>query len=103
MEESKNTDKVSQSRLIELLGLTLAVLMITGCGTDRQVDAVIIKVVDDKSKMGCVGVDKRTIVRTAEGFTSTLCGEYGQAGDKVRGYWREGSLDATQNGFRFKP
>ena len=83
------------------LGLMMCCFMwLSGCGKTTPVDAVIVKIVDDKSSMGCMGTDKRTIFRTAQGNTSYLCGEYGREGDKVRGYWTEGHFDATQNGFR---
>ena len=102
----KNTEiqsSIPKSELIKALGVALCTLLAAGCGTSKPVDAVITKVVDDKSAMGCIGTDKRTILKTADGFITDICGEYGQAGDKVRGYWREGAWDGSLNGFRLSP
>lgn len=84
-----------------LLLTVCGICLLSGCGKTTAVDAVIVKITDDKSNMGCVGTDKRTVVRTSAGNTSYVCGEYGREGDKVRGYWTEGSFDPIQNGFFF--
>jgi hypothetical protein len=70
-----------------------------GCGEVTKVDAVIVKVVDDNSNMGCIGTDKRTIIRTETGNISYICGDYGKEGDKIKGYWVEGHFDGYKNGF----
>jgi hypothetical protein len=79
--------------------LTVFCVLLSGCGKTTSVDAVIVKIVDDKSNMGCVGTDKRTVFRTVAGNVSHLCGEYGREGDKIRGYWTEGALGNADNGF----
>lgn len=82
-------------RLLSLLIL----LLVGGCGEIRQVDAEIVKVPNDDTAMGCVGTDSRTVFRTEEGYTDYLCGDYGTAGDKVKGFWMTGHWDAARNGF----
>jgi hypothetical protein len=72
-----------------------------GCsnGTTTPVNATIIKIVDDNSSMGCAGTNKRTIFQTEHGNVSYMCGEYGDVGAKVKGYWVEGHWDGISNRF----
>jgi len=93
---TRNTKGTTMERLILAV---CCIGLLSGCGKTTSVDAVIVKIVDDKSSMGCMGTDKRTVIRTTSGNTSYVCGEYGREGDKIRGYWTEGSFDPTQNGF----
>jgi hypothetical protein len=85
--------------LITLLAIFFSVGLV-GCGEIEEVTVTIARIETEATEWGCIGTDKRTIVKTEDNKMDDICGEWGEPGDKIKGYWKSGHPDPSANGFR---
>lgn len=65
-------------------------------GEKKLVTATIVEVYNNDS-WGCGG--SMTTIKTEEGFVYKICGSYCVVGNKFKGYWTEGAVEKSLNGF----
>lgn len=82
--------------------MCLLVVVLAGCGEREDVDVTIVKVVDEGTEWGCIGTRTKTIVKTNDNRVDEICGDWGQAGDTIKGHWVSGHWDYVKNGFKTK-
>jgi hypothetical protein len=86
------------------LAAVVILLLCAGCGTRTKVTVEVIKVESNEGKgwmRACLsGPNYRTTVKTKDGKVDSVCTYLGEVGDSVTGYWIEGNMDASSNGFR---
>ena len=70
--------------------LSITLLSLVGCstGVTKPVSGKIIKIGKEYAPMSCVGKGTHyTVVKLQDNHVATLCGDYGNVGDKISGYW----------------
>lgn len=74
-------------------------LLSTGC-VYRTVDVTIVKQIrDDPEYQSFCGKMGTTVVRSPKDEVGTICGYYGEVGDKIHGFWMTGFIPYTFRGF----
>lgn len=78
--------------------------LLGGCsdynGISEPIKMTVIEVYEDRSPMGCMGTNWKTLVRSQDGRTEQLCGKWGSKGDVIAGCWVRDAADHWRNGFR---
>lgn len=86
-----------------LFVLCLLALVLSACssGTTTPVKGKIIKVGREYAPITCVGQGTSyTVIQLSEDRVAKLCGDYGNVGMTIAGFWTEGNeWDKSLNGF----
>lgn len=85
--------------LYRILFSILVIFFLVSCGTAVPIEMTIVSVVKD-TEWGCIGEDYKTYIRSEDGKTDYMCGQWGVVGDKISGFWHAGHLESINNGFR---
>lgn len=86
--------------LYRILFIILTISLLLGCGTSVPIEMTIVRVEKESTKWGCIGEDHKTYLRSEDGKTDYMCGQWGVVGDKISGFWHANHLESSQNGFR---
>lgn len=98
--ESSSSTKGDEMNKLIILILTSAILL--GCGKREEVLVTIVKITkQDEGVWGCMSTRTKTILKTTDGRIDSVCGDYGNVGDEIKGIWISNHWDGARNGFKF--
>lgn len=92
----KNPVNVMLSVTFFVIGISFLLNIMFNKGETKFVTATIVSIYEDGG-WECDGV--KTAIKTEGGFVDSVCGSYGNVGDKFKGYWTEGAAEKSLNGF----
>ena len=93
--------KKGYRRLLDAF-VIVSFFFLASCGHIEPIKMKVTHLEPDNSNMGCIGANVKTFLRSDDGRMAYLCGHWGNPGDTISGYWREGAWDYDANGFQLK-